>query len=742
LISSTDVWKGGFYLTIDRVICERVSYPLAKQVTTSSEAMERDMVKIAIHATHEASGKSFANIGEVSPLPKLHEESFEEAQSQVICLADMLAGSRMPLSIVSQNGSLEAWLSKIGITPSTLLPSVRFGLESALLDLVSSTFGCSALKPRDDPERNTVHVSGLLSSEEDIQSIAREAEALVARGFRGIKVKVGRANSVEKDIATVRKIREMVGPDLVIRCDANRAWSLEEALAFVEGVEDCQIEFIEEPVKHLSALKVFCESSPQIPVALDENLSDMLRNVTMDSICTETAKILRCFSGSLGAVVLKPSVLGSLERFRAIVDVCVEFGIKPIVSSTFESSVGLYNLAQLASYVDSAVARKTENTSTTPILHGLGTIDWNVLEPQEEGGRLRLERASFGSNEEASSLAIHTAKYSNKTDDWQQHTVSPTEIGNQTIKLYDSAHSSLDYGDTIHSGFMTLHRFSTNNAASKDVEVPPAVFIHGFLGAMDDWRPLMSSISNYGDSYAVSLPGHSSGTFLQVEANPNQLQNTFAFTSTSLTDLLDQSSVRKPVLIAYSMGARVALDMVLRFPEKFSGLMLISSSPGIEDKASRESRAVKDMLLSTQIRETGSLQLFLETWYQQPLFGSFKNSPHYASVVKQRAKIHTTHGLADALIGLSPGLQESLWPKLKHLAVPLCVVCGDCDSKYVEISHKMVALARKSPHLKEEDVQLHTIRGAGHCVHVETPQALAPILANFVTHIRQADTTR
>ena len=245
----------------------------------------------------------------------------------------------------------------------------------------------------------------------------------------------------------------------------------------------------------------------------------------------------------------------------------------------------------------------------------------------------------------------------------------------------------------------------------------------------------MSSISSYGDSYAVCLPGHSSSTFLQAESKANQLQNTFAFTSTSLADLLNQSSVRKPILIAYSMGARVALDMVLSFPETFSGLMIISSSPGIEDKASRESRAVKDMLLSTQIRETG-LQSFLETWYQQPLFESFKNSPHFMSVVKQRAQIHTTQGLADALIGLSPGLQESLWPKLKHLSVPLCIICGECDSKYVDISHQMVALARESPHLGEEDVQLHTIPGAGHCVHVEAPQALAPILTNFVSHVR------
>jgi D-arabinonate dehydratase len=66
-------------------------------------------------------------------------------------------------------------------------------------------------------------------------------------GMSGVKFKVGRL-SVKEDIERVRKVREIITDNFVIVCDANQAWSPQQAIEFCRGVEDLGIGWIEEPV--------------------------------------------------------------------------------------------------------------------------------------------------------------------------------------------------------------------------------------------------------------------------------------------------------------------------------------------------------------------------------------------------------------------------------------------------------------------------------------------------------------
>ena len=300
---------------------------------------------------------------------------------------------------------------------------------------------------------------------------------------------------------------------------------------------------------------------------------------------------------------------------------------------------------------------------------------------------------------------------------------------------------SLDHQQTIHKDFLKLYKFNTSLGQGEGEGAgSPVVFVHGFLGDVDDWVPLMSSASIGGtECYGISLPGHSTCTFENAKHTAPAFQNTFAFTSESMAALVEEAGVERPVLVAYSMGARLALDMVVSHPDKFSGLVIISSSPGIREEKERESRAIKDLLLSAQIREAeDGLESFLNLWYRQPLFGKFADSPQFPAILAKRAGSHTAHGLADALSGLSPGLQDPLWSDLKSLRVPLAVVCGDLDDKYLSLSQEMCGLARQSPFLcEEEDVEVHVVQGVGHCVHIEAPQVVAPILTQFLRRANQ-----
>jgi L-fuconate dehydratase len=79
-------------------------------------------------------------------------------------------------------------------------------------------------------------------SDEKLTRLAREA---VMAGFGHIKLKVG-AN-LDDDMRRLRVAREAVGWDIGIAIDANQRWSVAEAIAWLEPLQQFQPSWIEEP---------------------------------------------------------------------------------------------------------------------------------------------------------------------------------------------------------------------------------------------------------------------------------------------------------------------------------------------------------------------------------------------------------------------------------------------------------------------------------------------------------------
>jgi L-fuconate dehydratase len=79
-------------------------------------------------------------------------------------------------------------------------------------------------------------------SDETMVRLAKEA---VADGFRLIKMKVG--GSLENDRHRIKLMRETVGPDITLAIDANQVWDVPDAIAWVKGLEDDGIHWVEEP---------------------------------------------------------------------------------------------------------------------------------------------------------------------------------------------------------------------------------------------------------------------------------------------------------------------------------------------------------------------------------------------------------------------------------------------------------------------------------------------------------------
>lgn len=245
------------------------------------------------------------------------------------------------------------------------------------------------------------------------------------------------------------------------------------------------------------------------------------------------------------------------------------------------------------------------------------------------------------------------------------------------------------------------------------------LFLHGFLGDNKDWQEVIDIVSKKYFSITIDLPGHNKSDSLKA------LGRVWDFESLTIriNDLLNHLSVEKVNLVGYSMGGRIAQHFAVHFPERIVKLVLESSSPGMENENEKRERLIKDKLLAKRLQKE-PLKKFLDFWYEQSLFYGIKNHPKYHAMIKRRLA-NDPGLLARALNTFSVGNQSYLANKLSLLKIPLLLVCGEKDLRYLEI---MQGLQQRNP-----QYAFYIMPGCGHNTHFEKPILFAEHLIEFLS---------
>ena len=238
------------------------------------------------------------------------------------------------------------------------------------------------------------------------------------------------------------------------------------------------------------------------------------------------------------------------------------------------------------------------------------------------------------------------------------------------------------------------------------------VFLHGFLGDKNfEFNFLKENLKDKFNIHVIDLYKSNSFTLPQL--------------SEFLFEELKRLQITKAHFWGYSMGGRVLLEFYKKFPDFCQTLILESTSLGLTDDKERLERIKNDETWAKLMDE--SPDQFLDKWYSQKLFESFKKSPYFAQYLPERKatllKLLSENKAQKVILEASPGKNPSHFELIENIKAPTLVLLGEKDEKYVQNWAKLID---KSPY-----IAIHIVSNAGHVLHLENPIKALELFLNF-----------
>jgi L-alanine-DL-glutamate epimerase-like enolase superfamily enzyme len=211
---------------------------------------------------------------------------------------------------------------------------------------------------------------------------AREAAAAAAAGYTAVKVKVGTPDDRQR----LKAVREAVGPDMLVRVDANGAWSQLDAPERIRALSRFEIELFEEPVHGARLVQAVARAVPGASLSLDESAGEVLDTRAGDASGVLTRR-------ACDAVCLKIAASGGISGLLRDAVAARTVGYEVYVASTLDGPLGIAAALHAAAVVAPdrhcglATLDRFNRESPLPVFHGQmelpsgpglgsGLLDW------------------------------------------------------------------------------------------------------------------------------------------------------------------------------------------------------------------------------------------------------------------------------------------------------------------------------------------------------------------------------
>ena len=307
-------------MKISRIKVSAVNIPLIKNYTISMVGTVSTSRSVVVELTTD---EGLVGVGETDPDLMFSGES----QQTVMTVLQHHLGPALlgqdPLDLTALHQRMDA------ICVGNNFAKAAFDL--ACHDLLGKHLNVPAYRLYGGLVNDRIEVMWSLGSD-SIETNVADAVQRVEEGYKTIGLKVGTLEPAE-DIGRVKAVRKAIGDDILIRCDANQAWSADQAIPIIQRMADYDICMIEQPVPYWDfdgLAKV--RTSVNVPVAVDEGFRSP--RDAMKLIQADAADIFSIKTTKLGG--LQPSfeaaaIISAAGR-KIFVNSMIEMGISTMSS--------------------------------------------------------------------------------------------------------------------------------------------------------------------------------------------------------------------------------------------------------------------------------------------------------------------------------------------------------------------------------------------------------------------------
>ena len=255
--------------------------------------------------------------GEASPFPGLSRDTLETVQLELARLHNQ--SIELPKNLKGVHSLVYKWVAS---------QSSAHGFGTALLDCMAQKTGVTLAQLLNQNMRREVPISHLYTDPDTLFDA-------VMLGVQTVKIKVG-MGSIGDDIERIRSIRDLAGPDIQLRLDANGAWSEDEASQIISSIAEFKVCCIEDPV-HPENLDAMARLRGRgIDIAADEPIhSPAALQKIIDHQAADVA-------------VIKPMRVGTPLTALAMIALASDAGLDTFVTTTLDGAVGRMTALHIA----------------------------------------------------------------------------------------------------------------------------------------------------------------------------------------------------------------------------------------------------------------------------------------------------------------------------------------------------------------------------------------------------------
>lgn len=239
----------------------------------------------------------------------------------------------------------------------------------------------------------------------------------------------------------------------------------------------------------------------------------------------------------------------------------------------------------------------------------------------------------------------------------------------------------------------------------------PVIMLHGLTDSWHSYELVMPYLAEDAHLYVISQRGHGNSDRPASGYRPDDFADDIAA-------FMQQLSIRSALIVGHSMGATVAQNFAIRYPELTKGLVLIGSfanfhnNPGLEEfsKVVDQLSDPVDPQFAKQFQQSTLIKSVPTAFLDTVVNESMKVPARvWQGVINEFNKVDYTR-------------------QLKEVKKPTMIFWGDKDMLALRIDQDML-------HAAISGSVLSVYEGTGHALHWEEPRRFAWDLASFIKQL-------